>query len=343
MAKAKKADKAPEKEPTKDSALLQVSVEDFERTRDSVVTGLATLQNAVQDLSRAYIIHTNTVLGRAPNQTLELLNLPKSINENGILGPRPTTADAEKSDGAAPEKEKKKKRFHDPNAPKRPLTPYFLYMQTARQIIANDLGENAKPGEVSAEGTKRWTEMSENEKNMWKQVYTQNLEAYHGRMALYKKGEDWRAVDDAAAAQLAQETGAAIEADDDDEDATHAEVPPKAPTPPKSPKANKRRKTAKDADTAAAKAKETPIPVPSSAAKTPIPVPTPAAADAKEPSPDKKKKKSARKTKAELQKEKDEAAVVAEQAEPAEVPVESVKKEKEKKPKRKRKSDAIEA
>ena len=61
------------------------------------------------------------------------------------------------SAGPIEEKKSKKKRTHDPNAPKRPLTPYFLYMQTARPIIANDLGENAPKREqfrkrVSADG-----------------------------------------------------------------------------------------------------------------------------------------------------------------------------------------------
>ena len=61
---------------------------------------------------------------------------------------------------------KRKKRAHDPNAPKRPLTPYFLYMQSARQIIAGDLGEGAKPGQISEEGTRRWKAMEEEEKKV---------------------------------------------------------------------------------------------------------------------------------------------------------------------------------
>lgn len=58
------------------------------------------------------------------------------------------------------DKKERKKRVHDPNAPKRPLTPFFLYMQTARPIIARDLGETAAKGAVSEEGTKRWGTMN---------------------------------------------------------------------------------------------------------------------------------------------------------------------------------------
>jgi len=62
------------------------------------------------------------------------------------------------------EKKERKKRTHDPNAPKRPLTPYFLYMQTARPIIANDLGADAPKGAVQEEGQRRWASMGPQEK-----------------------------------------------------------------------------------------------------------------------------------------------------------------------------------
>ncbi len=64
------------------------------------------------------------------------------------------------------EKKERKKRTHDPNAPKRPLTPYFLYMQHARSIIANDLGAEAPKGAVQEEGQRRWAHMSPTEKKV---------------------------------------------------------------------------------------------------------------------------------------------------------------------------------
>ncbi len=64
------------------------------------------------------------------------------------------------------EKKERKKRQHDPNAPKRPLTPYFLYMQTARPIIANDLGADAPKGAVQEEGQRRWGAMTPAEKTV---------------------------------------------------------------------------------------------------------------------------------------------------------------------------------
>ena len=142
----------------------------FDLTSLQVVTGLATLQSAVVDLSRAYIAHTNTVLGRAPGTHLELQLMGGALAENGIMS-QPmvpvvrTTSPEAKTDGEDGKKTKKK-RYHDPNAPKRPLTPYFLYMQSARPIIARDLGGGVKPGEVSTEGTSRWTQMPDEEKGV---------------------------------------------------------------------------------------------------------------------------------------------------------------------------------
>ena len=63
-------------------------------------------------------------------------------------------------------KKERKKRTHDPNAPKRPLTPYFLYMQNARQIIANDLGPGAPKGAVQEEGQRRWAHMEPSDKQV---------------------------------------------------------------------------------------------------------------------------------------------------------------------------------
>lgn len=68
------------------------------------------------------------------------------------------------------EKKERKKRTHDPNAPKRPLTPYFLYMQTARPIIAKDLGPDAPKGAVQEEGQRRWKAMGQGEKNVSRPV-----------------------------------------------------------------------------------------------------------------------------------------------------------------------------
>jgi len=146
-----------------------------------VVTGLATLQDAIQTLSSAYIKHTNAVLGEH-GAGLDVESALAKLGENPLLKLgelHRAISPAGKSNvagDAAGGKKERKKRQHDPNAPKRPLTPFFLYMQTARPIIANDLGAEAAKGAVSDEGTRRWGTMAAEDKQV--SNYTPNSALY---------------------------------------------------------------------------------------------------------------------------------------------------------------------
>ena len=122
------------------------------------------MQSSVQELSRAYINHANTVLAPGRGGALDA-NLTNILTDSGLLTGQPTQPlpNIENPDG---EKKKRKRQPHDPNAPKRALTPYFLYMQHARSQIHKELGESARPKEVADEGTRRWGEMAPNEKSV---------------------------------------------------------------------------------------------------------------------------------------------------------------------------------
>jgi len=134
---------------------------------NQVIVALATLQSSVQDLSRAYIQHANTVLtpGKHGLNPIDA-NLTSILTESGLLAGRPADAAPAAPEAEVDGKKKRKRTPHDPNAPKRALTPYFLYMQSARAHIAKELGDSAKPKEVADEGTRRWTEMSPGEKSV---------------------------------------------------------------------------------------------------------------------------------------------------------------------------------
>ena len=93
-----------------------------------------------------------------------LANLQRPVSPARITGGGGAAAAA---DAAAAEKKERKKRQHDPNAPKRPLTQFFLYMQTARPIIAEDLGSEATKGAVAVEGTRRWKDMPDADRQVW--------------------------------------------------------------------------------------------------------------------------------------------------------------------------------
>lgn len=205
-------------------------------------------------MTRAYINHTNTVLNPSLS-TLDLghaSNITAALLENGLLGARSSSPGAKSEVG---EKKKRKRAPPDPNAPKRALTPYFLYMQHNRPIIAQELGPSARPKDVSDEGTRRWAEMPEAQKEVWKKLYADNLAVYKEKVKAYKAGKPWTEDDNTkAASQLQQDIAGASasggeesdeqeqeeEADEDEETEESSPEPVKEPTPPRN---NKRRRS----------------------------------------------------------------------------------------------------
>ncbi|KAL8959317.1 MAG: hypothetical protein Q9193_003799, partial [Seirophora villosa] len=330
-----------------------------------VVTGLATLQSAVQDLSRAYIAHTNTVIGKGAGPSLELLNFANPLGgENGLFntGRLATPAPApEQGEG----KKKRKRAPHDKNAPKRPVTPYFLYMSFARDGIAKSMGSGTSAKQVADEGTRRWNTMKDEEKQasfvarnclqntsancvvqLWQEKYGANYAAYKEKVKAYKAGLPIPEFTQDEIQQMYDEQrggeGAAVplqEAPSDNDEKSDSEgdeksdvtsseepsPPPKAVSPPKSPRASKRGKGVKG------KAEKKATPVKASS-------PTPQQS-LKSPDTDNKKKKATKKRGARAIDEVSEPKKEA-QGDVGSSPAKS-KKESEPKPKRKkRKSEA---
>ncbi|XMA18666.1 hypothetical protein WAI453_011457 [Rhynchosporium graminicola] len=341
MARAKKA---PEEKP-KEGATVTMDLDSFVRTRDSiirrqhhVVTGLATLSDAVHTLSSAYIKHTNAVLNEH-GHGIDLVAALARLKHNPLLNLDDQgngAASPAKSVAADTDKKERKKRQHDPNAPKRPLTPFFLYMQTARPIIASDLGADSPKKAVGVEGTRRWGTMLPHDKQLWTNAYKDNLRLYNARMHSYKSGANPDAkdmsdqdaalyadehnigADNTADAQLVGESSAAALHDEDAEGEPEPEVEPepepepeeeedKEPTPPpKTPKAKAGGRKGKASKNNTPAVPPTPV-VPASASSI---VPPKAAAPEKEKSPDKKRKRTSKKDElAAAAAEKEELAV----------------------------------
>ncbi|PYI05027.1 HMG box protein [Aspergillus sclerotiicarbonarius CBS 121057] len=247
-------------------ATITVDIEDFTRTRDSVVSSLVQLSAAVSELTKAYMNHADTVLGRTPTSLdiSSISGITGSLYESGLLGARPSSPGAKSEVG---EKKKRKRAPPDPNAPKRALTPFFLYMQHNRSRIAEELGSNAKPKEVSDEGTRRWAEMPEVQKEVWKKLYADNLAVYKEKVKAYKAGLPYS--DDAkAASQLHQgmEGAEATDVSDEEEQGSEAESeeesspePVREPTPPRTKRRRSEGKpAAKEVSTPSEKKRESP-------------------------------------------------------------------------------------
>ncbi|KAL0935284.1 HMG box protein [Colletotrichum truncatum] len=262
-----------------------IDVEGFIRVRDSVHQRLITILELIKNFSEDYYRQTSLLLGESANEGIPgidhpLVNLEHAVAQN--IAPLALGLPAGAAYHPAPieEKKERKKRTHDPNAPKRPLTPYFLYMQTARPIIASDLGESAPKGAVQEEGQRRWKAMNPSEKAGWNNAYQYNLRLYQARVHAYKQGGNLEArlMDDNAALKYAEEhniqinpvdvvpdeneaiadqltQGNSADAVGEDEDEEEAPAPVKTP---KKPASTRKRKTATPAAETEAKNTGTP-------------------------------------------------------------------------------------
>ncbi|KHN98917.1 high mobility group protein [Metarhizium album ARSEF 1941] len=221
--------------------------ESFLRVRDSAVGRLSTILELLRSFTQDYIRQTNLLLGEPTAEGQG--DLLSSFETAAAQLMMPVTGEMAVPVG---EKKERKKRSHDPNAPKRPLTPYFLYMQHARSIIANDLPPEAPKGAVQEEGQRRWANMGPTEKKGWNTAYQYNLRLYNARVHSYKNDNPLaKNMSDEEALKYADEfhipmpsikDDAAHEAPPNDQDAIAEQLQDEAKTPKKA--APRKRKTA---------------------------------------------------------------------------------------------------
>lgn len=92
----------------------------------------------------------------------------------------------------------KRKIDRDPNAPKKPLTVFFAYSAYLRQLLKEDREEKGlaplSSTEITQEISKKWSELSDRDKEDWKEAYQQELDKYHTVKEKYleakKNGDD---------------------------------------------------------------------------------------------------------------------------------------------------------
>ncbi|KAJ5084761.1 hypothetical protein NUU61_009340 [Penicillium alfredii] len=209
---APKHDKAEE-------ATVSINVDELRNSKDSMLMRLMDLQSYVADLSKAYLEHANSVINGGP-ATIDIPPMHAGIGAHLDYGTRASSPAAKSEAGG---QKKRKRAPPDPNAPKRALTPYFLYMQHNRAQIKQDLGNNSRPKDVADEGTRRWSTMEPVQKEVWKKLYADNLEKYRREMEAYKAKKAGEEDNDPAASQIQQDFAGAensrdSESEDEDED-----------------------------------------------------------------------------------------------------------------------------
>jgi len=82
------------------------------------------------------------------------------------------------------------KKPKDPNAPKRPLSAYFMWMDSGvrRQLLSQGM----KLSKVISTCGTRWSQMPEEEKKVWQDKAKPLKEAYEKAMAKYKQTEGYK-------------------------------------------------------------------------------------------------------------------------------------------------------
>jgi hypothetical protein len=317
------------------------------------------LSSSVDRAVKAYIDHTNVILaGDASLASLDVSMLQQPFND--LAAPQLAQLalayqQNESSSAPAAEVDGKKKRNYkprDPNAPKRPLTAYFRYLQEQRGPAAEEMAKSGngpgKPGDISKAVTERWKAMTEEEQLPYKEAYQRALKDYEREVSAYKASGE---ADAELEPEEEQANGAAEKAEDsesdsdssttDEEEVAMPPPPPKVASPevkktPKTPKsAMKKKKAAEDVPATPQFSSINPsVPIPSSQRKSSSPeLKRKAATDASE---DGTKKKRGRKTNKQKEAEAAEAAEIA--ATPT-VPASDASGDKPKKNKKKRKSE----
>ncbi|GME79367.1 unnamed protein product [Ambrosiozyma monospora] len=171
--------------------------EDFKAAKDALIASLFELSKAANDASKAAVDFFNVV-----DQKPQYLAPPTAgLFDQTLLGgpqsaPPPLQQQQQQSQQlqqqqAQPQQVdeqvaspplKKKKKEKDPNAPKKPLTSFFLYSNYMRDVIIKDRlnsGETqfSQP-EIAKETSRRWKELPDHEKARWKQVYEEQKLKY---------------------------------------------------------------------------------------------------------------------------------------------------------------------
>ena len=326
------------------------------------------LSSSVDRAVKAYIDHTNVILaGDASLASLDVSMLQQPFND--LAAPQLAQlalAYQQNESAAAPvaEVDGKKKRNYkprDPNAPKRPLTAYFRYLQEQRGPAAEEMAKSAngpgKPGDISKAVTERWKAMTEEEHKPYKEAYQRALKDYEREVSAYK-ASGGEADADAEVEPEEQANGAAEKTEDsdsenessttDEEEVAMPPPPPKVASPevkktPKTPKsAMKKKKVAEDVPATPQFSSINPnVPIPSSQVKSSSPeLKRKAAADAGE---DGAKKKRGRKTNKQKEAEAAEAAEAAEIAATPVVPASYFSGDKPKKDKKKKRKSEVAA
>ncbi|VEU21740.1 DEKNAAC102541 [Brettanomyces naardenensis] len=167
--------------------------DDFKAAKDALIASLFELSKAANEASKAAVDFFNVVDAKpqymAPplfDQGLLTPQLQHVQSQQGQNSQNPSLPLQQQPVTIAT---KKKKKIRDPNAPKKPLTSFFLYSNFMRDVIIKErMRGGAEPlsqPQIAQETSRRWKMLPEHEKVGWKDLYEDQKKAYDIELKKY--------------------------------------------------------------------------------------------------------------------------------------------------------------
>jgi len=136
--------------------------------------------------------------------TLSTETLPTSTNCKNVTNTRLPSQSSEARTGMEESKSiedskarkaskptnKSHKKLKDPEAPRRPLTPYMLFAKEERIKVINEMGKLAT-GDVGKEMGKRWGLMDQQERKKYEDAYMKDKARYVAEMKAYQPSQQF--------------------------------------------------------------------------------------------------------------------------------------------------------
>jgi hypothetical protein len=132
------------------------------------VTSMIMLRNAADEASRTGLAYFDMVTASVNGNGPSMSTAPSPSFSRAISVPVGLRAQTEDPEGADDNKRKRKRQSKpkDPDAPKKPPTPFLLFCQEGRTTVKSDMGPAVKYPEVQEELRRRWEQLSADERTV---------------------------------------------------------------------------------------------------------------------------------------------------------------------------------
>jgi transcriptional regulator HMO1 len=216
-------------------------------TANKLISSLFSLAKAAQESSNATIDFFNSISHTGNVAGGELANVLNSIGIAGAEIAKATAGtqgiDSEEKLVVNGKRKRAKKAPVDPDAPKKPVTVYFLYASEARKIIRDEREKLNEPAlnntDMTSEIARRWKGLNEEEKEPFKQLYQRKLADYNVEKQEYE-GKKAAGIHPLKSAEHAANDYGSNEIDEDVADMIKDGEKSVDSSPSKSPKKKKR-------------------------------------------------------------------------------------------------------